>query len=121
MSDKPAPPRIPITVEIPEDALELLAVLRLPWDETDRGRDENARVALLHLIHSATDGVRRPGAWERGWVNQAFGYDFEDLLEVDPECEFFRRPRRPPAASPIPPTLPASGSGAAGGSDDGGA
>lgn len=28
---------------------------------------------LAHLAHSAADGLRRPGAWERGWVEQAFG------------------------------------------------
>jgi hypothetical protein len=26
-----------------------------------------------HLVHSAADGLRRPGAWERGWVESAFG------------------------------------------------
>lgn len=32
---------------------------------------------VSYLVHSAADGLRRPGAWERGWLTQAFG-DFPD-------------------------------------------
>jgi hypothetical protein len=28
---------------------------------------------VRYLVASAADGVRRPGSWERGWVEQAFG------------------------------------------------
>lgn len=28
---------------------------------------------VRHLLSSAADGVRRPGSWERVWVEQAFG------------------------------------------------
>jgi hypothetical protein len=28
---------------------------------------------VSYLVHSAADGLRRPGAWERGWLEQAFG------------------------------------------------
>lgn len=37
---------------------------------------------IQHLAQSAADGVRRPGAWERGWLRQAFG-DFP----VGPQTE----------------------------------
>jgi hypothetical protein len=42
-----------------------------------------SRVAA-YLACSAADGVRRPGAWERGWVEQAFGPvpDDDDASEV---------------------------------------
>lgn len=39
-------------------------------------REEQAKqlgAVVAHLVHSAADGVRRPGAWERGWILQAFG------------------------------------------------
>lgn len=29
---------------------------------------------LTHLAYSAADGARRPGAWERGWLEQATGF-----------------------------------------------
>lgn len=32
---------------------------------------------VAYLIHSAVDGVRRPGSWERNWLLVAFG-EFED-------------------------------------------
>jgi hypothetical protein len=33
------------------------------------------------LIDHASQGVYRPGAWEREWTAQVFGYDFVDKLE----------------------------------------
>ncbi len=47
---------------------------------------------IEHLAASAADGVRRPGAWERSWVEQAFG-DFSDKVEPDPEVRWHVRPR----------------------------
>jgi hypothetical protein len=32
-----------------------------------------ARLAIDHLVASAAAGVSRPGSWERGWLEQAFG------------------------------------------------
>jgi hypothetical protein len=37
---------------------------------------------LRHLVCSAADGLRRPGAWERGWLEQAFG-DFPEGPQTD--------------------------------------
>jgi hypothetical protein len=47
---------------------------------------------LEHLAHSAADGIRRPGSWERGWVLQAFGDGFEENVEQDPERMWNVRP-----------------------------
>lgn len=48
-----------------------------------------------HLLHSAADGVSRPGSWERGWVMQAFG-EFPEG-PVDPSAPHRRLPRGKPA------------------------
>ncbi len=58
-----------LTVEISEDTASYLSVL----DE-----DGDVERVIQHLIHSAADGVRRPGSWERGWLASAFASDFED-------------------------------------------
>jgi hypothetical protein len=44
----------------------------------------DVRHALLELAVKAADGVYRPGAWERGWLEQAFGSDWQNRLEPDP-------------------------------------
>ena len=56
---------------------------------------------LEHLASSAADGARRPGAWERGWIRQAFGLELEPLAlvacdhaepgPVCPRCHVLRR------------------------------
>jgi len=53
------------------------------------------RDAVAHLIYSAIDGMRRPGSWERGWLVQAFGSDFEDRLEADPDLPWRNRGVQP--------------------------
>jgi len=62
--------------------------------------DDDVTKVLEHLAASAADGVRRPGAWERSWVEQAFG-DFSDKVEPDPEIRWHVRVRpvveEPPA------------------------
>ena len=55
-----------ITIELSDDAIAYLKLL------DPRGGAEGA---LTHLAHSAADGLRRPGAWERGWIGQAFSED----------------------------------------------
>jgi hypothetical protein len=74
-----------ITIELPEELVQLLAVL------DDDGRAERA---LHELIERAADGIRRPGSWERPWLLQAFGPDWLQRLEADPEAHWRQRPRR---------------------------
>lgn len=74
-----------VTIELPEELVELLAVL------DDRGR---ADATLLELAARAVDGVSRPGSWERQWLYQAFGDAWEERLEPDPEAHWRQRPRR---------------------------
>ncbi len=37
------------------------------------GTIDRPEKALASLASHAADGVRRPGAWERGWIEQCFG------------------------------------------------
>lgn len=62
---------------------------------------QNVRGVILELLDHAEQGVYRPGAWERGWLAQAFGESFEEHLEAgDPwgrdkpgRTSPFQRPR----------------------------
>ena len=71
-----------LTIEITCEDLELLSALGEPKE------------VVTQLIHSAVEGIRRPGAWERNWLIQAFGPEFENNLEVDPKCEWHQRPQK---------------------------
>jgi len=79
-----------ITIEIRDEQAALLATL----DETG-----DVKNVLLQLIDHAQQGVYRPGAWEREWLCQAFGYDWFVKLEPGdpygrPDCEhIFQRPK----------------------------
>ncbi len=35
------------------------------------GPNATAEDVVAHLVSSALDGARRPGSWERGWIQQA--------------------------------------------------
>lgn len=74
------------------DRLTELRILKKPVDRQEfdvlvmlgrgiypdaRDDEEAAMTALNQLISSCVDGVRRPGAWERGWIESAFGCDWE--------------------------------------------
>jgi hypothetical protein len=61
-----------VTIELDQNTVAYLKLLDPSGPEA----------ALSHLAHSAADGIRRPGAWERGWLGQAF-----------PEDEFLERVR----------------------------
>jgi hypothetical protein len=74
-----------VTIELPQELVEMLAVL------DERGR---ADAALLELAARAVDGVSRPGSWERQWLYQAFGNEWEARLEPDPQAHWRQRPRR---------------------------
>jgi hypothetical protein len=86
-----------ITVAVTPEEFELLRVLArthaMEGGPLFSAEGQVTRI-LRHLVHSAADGVRRPGAWERGWVEQAFGPVPEDELEVVPDAVHARRPRK---------------------------
>ena len=67
------PKKVQITLELDEVTAGLLAILDL--------RNRSAHSALLTLIDHAAQGVYRPGAWERQWIEQAFGCDWQSRLE----------------------------------------
>lgn len=76
-----------ITIEVNPITAKLLTVLA--------GSPETA---LLQLADHAQQGVYRPGAWERQWVEQVFGDDWQKKLQPgDPygrhDCEcIFQKP-----------------------------
>ena len=84
-----------ITIDIDDTLYALLEVLT-------HGEYAAASVddVVLKLIDHAQQRVYRPGAWERGWLIQAFGDDWTAYLEPgDPygraNCErIFQRPWR---------------------------
>ena len=83
------PHLVSITLQLPEEWARNLTALVEP----DRGLDDVAAV-LAELADHAQQGVYRPGAWERGWLCQAFGYEWLDRLEPDPEHpDIYQRPR----------------------------
>lgn len=55
---------------ISDESLAMLDKLRA---SPAMGKDATVLDVIDHLIASAVDGVRRPGSWERQWVEQAFG------------------------------------------------
>jgi hypothetical protein len=83
--------RTTITIEVTEETLALLEVLGKGFA---LGGNGSAADVVAHLVHSAADGVRRPGAWERAWVMRVCGDDWVDLLEQDADVPSRRRPRR---------------------------
>ena len=64
-----------ITLNLDDETMERLAVLAEP------GWGVSEVVGLL--VDHAQQGVYRPGAWERGWLCQAFGYDW--IAKVEPD------------------------------------
>lgn len=75
-----------IEIEVSDIDYQLLSVLGDP------------REVLARLADHASQGVYRPGAWEREWLHQAFGDSWEKHLEPgDPfgraDCErIFQKP-----------------------------
>lgn len=44
---------------------------------------ETVEQVVETLVDHAQQGVYRPGAWERPWLEQAFGYEWQSNLEPD--------------------------------------
>ncbi len=61
-----------IELEIDDTHARLLAVL---------ADDGDVKAVLAQLIDHAQQGVYRPGAWEREWLSQAFGEEWQSRLE----------------------------------------
>jgi hypothetical protein len=72
-----------LTIKITTSEKEILSIL-----------GEDPLQVVESLIHHTVDGVVRPGSWERGWLQQVFGSDFESRLENDPKCFSRQRPKR---------------------------
>ncbi len=81
-------------LELNEEEAAFLAILgrslHAPGTEA-----ENAKTAIDHLVHSAADGVRRPGSWERVWLASAFPeHVWEVEVEQDPAVSYCVRPKK---------------------------
>jgi hypothetical protein len=101
-----------VTIRLRPETARLLEVLAAS-DAVSSKRDgaslrEKVADVVYHLAMSAADGVRRPGAWERAWVEQAFGGGWEQRLETDPEATWRQRPiaQAPESAVDEQPPLP---------------
>ena len=82
---------VKVTVELSPWMADHLAVLA---DPADPANPDLASV-LVKLADHAQQGVYRPGAWERDWLCQAFGYEWLDRVEPDPASTCGHvRPRR---------------------------
>jgi hypothetical protein len=87
---------VKLTVDVPDAWVDRLRVLG-----PDHQHDDVAIAdVVLDLLDHAQQGVYRPGAWERGWLQQAFGDAWEQRLEPDTDNRagdgriIFQRPRR---------------------------
>lgn len=81
---------VTIRVELEPEVVAYLEVLAKSFP---LGEPTTVAGVLQHLAWSAADGCRRPGAWERQWVLQAFGDRFRELLKPDDSCAFFEVPK----------------------------
>jgi hypothetical protein len=91
-----------ITVTVSDEVAAQLAVLTDPSMLTSTATvADAARDAVAVLIDHAQQGIYRPGSWERPWLQQVFGDDFERRLVPDTRPEMlsgdgrviFDRPR----------------------------
>jgi hypothetical protein len=74
---RPKEKEISITITVSREVYKLLTTL------CDRqGLYPTVADVVTGLVDHAQQGVYRPGAWEREWLVQAFGSDFEDNLEL---------------------------------------
>jgi hypothetical protein len=80
---------VSIAVQLPAEWARNLEVLVDPESGL-----EDVGAVLAELADHAQQGVYRPGAWERDWLCQAFGFAWLGRLEPDPEHpDLFERPK----------------------------
>jgi hypothetical protein len=92
-----------VTLQISDTVYALLQVLTRP----EHG-PATVEGVIHQLIDHAQQGVYRPGAWERGWLEASFGMDWQKFLQPgDPYgnagCEhIFQQPKPldPPTSNP---------------------
>jgi hypothetical protein len=99
MSEKRDPKVINLSIRLKPRTARLLEVLASS-DAVGTRRDvallhERVADVVYHLAMSAAEGVCRPGAWERAWVEQAFGGGWQQRLEADPQATWRQRPIAP--------------------------
>lgn len=86
-----------ITIEVSDVVYNLLQVLTLTVLREHPPRSVEDVVSLL--VDHAQQGVYRPGAWERQWLEQVFGDEWQQFLEPGdpygrPNSPMFQRPAR---------------------------
>jgi hypothetical protein len=86
-----------ITLDISDEVADLLTALSV--DPITGGlafktQKEAVKAVILQLIDHAQQGVYRPGAWERGWVMQAFGDAFVEQIEPSLRGAMFDQRRK---------------------------
>lgn len=83
-----------ITIEVSDTVYKLLEVLT----HSDTGGNTVEDVVSTIIDH-VQQGIYRPGAWERAWLEQIFPVDWQRHLEAgDPygraDSPMFNRPRK---------------------------
>jgi hypothetical protein len=89
------PPPATVILQLHPRVAGLLSVLIGP----DTGIDDLQGV-LLEIVDHVQQGIYRPGSWERPWLEQALGSDWQARLEPDPGTPFERPIPPAPAGSP---------------------
>jgi len=97
MAETPEPaPTVKVELELSQRVADLLTVLTV-----GQYAPGDLQGVIYKLIDHAQQGVYRPGAWEREWLQQAFGHGWNAGLEWDTEDVagdgriIFQRPIRP--------------------------
>lgn len=87
---------VQVTLNLSASTADLLSALTDPvYDDLE--------AVLMKLVDHARQGVQRPGSWEREWLCSAFGYDWPERLERDPDVPHHDRVRSVnPSAEPVP-------------------
>jgi len=80
-----------VTIKVDEKTAERLRVLLQPDVSAITAADVVS--VIVQLIDHAQQGVYRPGAWERGWICQAFGDAWIDYVESDTAAPMFDVPK----------------------------